>query len=276
MAPRSNPETVTLLSTEHILVMGLIAVCTAALVGLLRWTAGRSTERMMQRTVCWGLAAILLLAAAAGQIHQVYAGTWTLQDSLPLHLCNIGLLVAAVTLVGVGRLPRREAPRASLPTTSPAQNPPSALSIWQRLYELAYFWGIGGTTQAIVTPDVEGRFPAFTCLRYFVEHGGLITAVLTLMFGLGMRPLRGALLRTWVTTLLLAVVVLVIDVGLGANYMYLLGPPENPTLYDAFGPWPWALLSLVLVGTLIFLLCYAPFWLLDRRAGSGRQGLFAS
>jgi uncharacterized membrane protein YwaF len=61
-------------------------------------------------------------------------------------------------------------------------------------------------------------------------------------------------------------------VSLEANYMYLLGPPENPTLYDMFGPWPWALLTLVVVGTLIFLICYTPFWPGNRRLAAASTG----
>ena len=255
MDPASRPESVAIFSAEHVVAISAIALCTALLVGVLRRGGPR-----VRRSVCWGLAALLILAWAAGQVQRVWTGTWTLQESLPLHLCNLGLFVAAITLVIVGWRP-------------PPAAPTGAVSLLQRLFELTYFWAIGGTSQAILTPDVEGRFPAFSCVRYFVEHGGLLAAVFVLLLGLRMRPVRGAVLRAWVTTMLLAVVVFAINVALDANYMYLLGPPKNPTLYDAFGPWPWALITLVVVGTLIFLLCYAPFWSGNRRGHAGSAGV---
>ena len=72
-------------------------------------------------------------------------------------------------------------------------------------------------------------------------------------------------MRVWLTTLVLALIVMPLDWLLGTNYMYLLGPPKHPTIIDLLGPWPQSLLPLVLLATALILLCYAPFWLLRRR-----------
>jgi hypothetical integral membrane protein (TIGR02206 family) len=165
---------------------------------------------------------------------------------LPLHLCDIGVLITAATLIGIGR-------------TFPPR------PIWQRLYELAFIWGMGGTTQSLLTPDLAQAFPHPECVRYFVLHGGIVVAVLMLTLGLGLRLQPGTPLRVWLTTLVLAAIVMPIDWLLGANYMYLLGPPKHPSIIDLLGPWPWSLLPLVLLATLLILGGYAPFWLLRRR-----------
>lgn len=244
-------ETVAVFSREHLAALAAIAVAAVVCVVLVRRTAPTAAGAAVRRAVCWTLGAVLLAGAAASQVQQVLDGSWSVQQALPLHLCDIGLFVTAVAAFRAGR---------------------GMLSAGrgQKLYELAYYWGIGGTVQALLTPDVIGTFPAASCIRYFVNHGSLVVAVLVMTLGLRMRPGRWSLPRVWLTTLALAVVVMGINglinrfVGPGANYMYLCGPPVNPTLYDLFGPWPWALLTLVGVGTLILSLCYAPFWIADR------------
>lgn len=244
-------ETVAVFSREHLAALAAIAVASVVCVVLVRRTAPTLAGSAVRRAVCWTLAAVLLAGAVASQVQQALDGSWSVQMSLPLHLCDIGLFVTAAAAFWAGR---------------------GMLGVGhgQRLYELAYYWGIGGTTQGILTPDVGGTFPSVNCIRYFTNHGAIVVAVLVMTIGLRMRPGRRSLPRVWLTTLALAVVMLGINglinrfIGPGANYMYLCGPPVHPTLYDLFGPWPWALLTLVGVGTLILTLCYAPFWIADR------------
>ncbi len=179
------------------------------------------------------------------QTHRVVMDTWSWQESLPLHLCDIAVFVVAAVLLGVGW-----------------RNPPAR--VCQRLYELAYVWAIAGTTQAVLTPDLAEGFPHPVCISYFALHGGIIVGVLIMTIGLRVRPQPGAVWRVWWTTLLLSLVVMFINWALDANYMYLCGPPEHPSLFDLFGRWPWSLLPLAAMATVLIVLCYAPFWLLDR------------
>ncbi len=217
----------------------------AALSWLLRRFRGRPSELRLRRIVCWGLGGLLLAGAAAGEWHRVVTGTWTVQESLPLHLCDIGLLVVAATLLALGR-------RITVPRH------------WQRLYEVAFVWGLGGTLQALLTPDVDDHLLSVNCARYFVLHGGIIVGVLVMTFGLGLRLAPGTPRRVWLITLALAVVMFPVNWLLGANYMYLLGPPAHPSIIDLLGPWPWYLLPLAALATVLILLCYFPFWLARR------------
>jgi uncharacterized membrane protein YwaF len=66
------------------------------------------------------------------------------------------------------------------------------------------------------------------------------------------------------------VVTTLVDWVLDSNYGYLRAKPAQASLYDYLGPWPWYLLSLEALAVALFLLCYAPFALLDRlRRGEG-------
>ena len=264
-----NPGTLILGGTfilfgrEHWAVLALLAVVTTALSWGLRRAAGGPHAAAVCRLVCWSLAGILVLGAVVGQLQRVTAGVWTRQESLPLHLCDIAVGIVAAALFGVGlHGPRRVMNAAH--ARAGATDTPRVSPLWQRLYELAFIWGMGGTSQAIVTPDVWGAFPEATCVRYFILHGGIVVSVLVMTIGLKLRPLPGAVRRVWLTTLVLALIVFPIDWALGANYMYLLGRPTNPTIIDLFGPWPWSLIPLVLVGSAFIALCYVPFWLIDR------------
>jgi uncharacterized membrane protein YwaF len=241
-----------LFSAEHWAAMAAIAAATTLLSYVLRRSAGREYAASVQRLICWTLAVVLLGGAAAAQIQRVAAGVWSLQESLPLHLCDIAVFVVAAALLRAG---------CYRPATPVSPDP-----FLQRLYETGFIWGLGGTLQAVLTPDVPVRFPDLDCARYFILHGGILVGVLVMTLGLGIRLRPGAPRRVWLTTLILALIVMPIDWGLGANYMYLCGPPVNPTIYDLFGPWPWSLLTLVVVGTALIYLCYLPFWLLDHRA----------
>lgn len=252
-----------LCGAEHRVVLLIIASSAAGLTLILRRVRGSRHEALVHRTICWFLCGWLLAGATAAQTWRIAARTWTVRESLPLHLCDLAVIAAALALLGAGHGRRPSVGWPQRPAG--AANPRTArLSLWQRLYELAYFWGLGGTVQAVVTPDVAARFPDASCVHYFALHGGIVVAVVVMTAGVRLRPLPGAVARVWMTTFLLAAGVMAIDWLTGANYMYLFGPPQHPTLYDAFGPWPYALISLVAAGTVIFVLLYLPYWLHDR------------
>ena len=238
-----------LFGSDHFLAILVIALVSAACAALLHMTHDHPRVDVFRALVCRGLAAVLVISWLAGEVHALATDTWSLKGSLPLHLCDIGVFLTAATLVGVDQsLARRRA----------------IGGFWQRFYELAYFWGLGGTLQAIITPEVVFRFPDFMSIRFFVTHGGIVVGVLAMTIGLRMRPQPGSPVRVWLLTLALALVVMGIDWLLGVNYMYLMGPPPTPSLFDYFGRWPWSLLTLVFVGTGFIMIWYSPFWIADR------------
>ncbi len=62
------------------------------------------------------------------------------------------------------------------------------------------------------------------------------------------------------------------------NYMYLRRRPERPSLIDWLGPYPFAVLGLIAVGSSILALLYLPWWIArqfqrhDRKQSRGREG----
>ena len=58
----------------------------------------------------------------------------------------------------------------------------------ERWLEVAYFWGIGGTAQAILTPDLRHAFPDIRFLSFFIAHSGIVVGIAFVMIMRGFRP----------------------------------------------------------------------------------------
>ena len=158
-----------------------------------------------------------------------------LQLHLPLHLCGM-----SVTL--------------------------GAFMLWfrsYRLYEVLYFWGIGGPLVALLTPDVEQAFPHPVFLLFFLSHGLALLAVMFATLVMGFRPRLRSLLTAMAVTAAYALLIYPVNLLLGSNYLFLLAKPAQPSPLDWFGPWPWYLPGLVgmVAGALVML--YLPFAVID-------------
>ncbi len=163
----------------------------------------------------------------------VYQQPWA--ENLPLHLCRISTLLTAVML----------------------------LSRSYRLFEVAYFWVLGGGIPALLTPDLAHGFPHPMFFAYFVGHGLTLTAILFAVPGFGFRPRLASIGLTVIASLGLMLVVIPVNALLDTNYLYLREKPPEPSLYDFLGPWPWYIVSTWLVGLLLCLATYAPFPILQ-------------
>lgn len=133
----------------------------------------------------------------------------------------------------------------------------------QRAYELGYFWGLGGTLQGVITPDVGRGFPDIQFLLFMLDHAGLIAALLYLTWGTGLRPVIASLPRVIAATLVYVAVAGLADYALGTNYGFLRGKGEHVSLLTWLAPWPWYIGELVLIGFASVGIYYSPFFLRD-------------
>ena len=131
-------------------------------------------------------------------------------------------------------------------------------------YELGYFWGLGGTLQAMITPDVGRGFPDIQFLLFMLNHAGLIAALVYLTLGTGLRPVPKSLPRVIAGTLLYVALAGLADYALGTNYGFLRGKGDHVSLLTFLAPWPWYIGELVLIGLLSLAVYYAPFFVADR------------
>ena len=224
-----------LLSTEHQLAVTAIVVITAVLAAAARLRPGPWT-----RIACIALAVILVGAEVGwwAYLATTHSTGADLASALPLQLCDAAIFVAAAALIVRKQL----------------------------LVEVTYFWGLAGTIQAVITPDLPQHFPSFPFFQYYVAHGGIVGAALFLVVGLGQWPRRGAVLRVAAITIAYALLVGAIDAATGANYMYLRSKPASASLLDLLGSWPVYIAWASLVGAALLLILDAPFrWLRHRR-----------
>ena len=214
-----------LLAVEHFGALAAIAAVTASLVVLARLRPDGAWLR--------AFALVLVLDEVSWWVYLASGGGLPGERAqpLPLQLCDVAILVAAAAL-------------------------------WTRrpiLVELAYFWGLAGTIQALITPDLPHHFPSYPYFQYYIAHGGVVAAALVMVVGLRIHPRPWSVAKVAGITVGYAALVGLVDAVTGADYMYLRAKPASASLLDFLGPWPWYLLSATAVGVALLAVLDAPF-----------------
>ena len=194
----------------------------------------------LQDAIRLTLAAVVAINWIAWMLLLYFKGWFNIGNEIPLNLCDWATVATFVALVW--------------PT--------------QKSFELAYFWGLCGTLQALLTPDCVYDFPDVQFTLFFVYHGGIIASVLYLTLGMKMRPVPMSFPRVIAWTLLYGVVAGAADWQLGTDYGFLRSKPDHLTLLSYLSPWPYYLPELLLVAIAFMAVCYLPFFISDMIARS--------
>jgi hypothetical integral membrane protein (TIGR02206 family) len=141
----------------------------------------------------------------------------------------------------------------------------------QYLFDICYFWALCGTIFALITPTVI-TFTGPTRFRYYqfwIEHLIGYIGIFYLIFVHKMRPTIKSLFRSYAWLVVLAIVAYVTNqiLGPGANYLFMARPEDTPSILDILPP-NFALRLLVMgsVVTLLFILTYLPWYIIDKKA----------
>ncbi len=216
-----------LFGSQHLASIGIILLITIGLPLSVKRFSTPSTEfriRMM-------LAAFLWIQEASIWIYRLANGIFILQDNLPLHLCGFSALLLPILLY----------------TKRPF------------LYQIMYFWGIGGATQALLTPTLPVGFPHYLFVQFFLGHGSILIAVVYATVIFNYKPSFSGLIRTFLITVALMIPIGIINWLIGSNYFFIAHKPSTASLLDFMGPWPYYLIPLIGTGFVIFLISYIPF-----------------
>ena len=218
----------------HLTMLGVLLVINLALI-LLR----RTTDEGQRKLWRYSLAGLLAINEICYHIWLVLTEQWNVQWNLPLHLCSAFVWLSIALLI--------------------------TKNIF--IFELAYLLGIGGAIQPLLTTEVGAYgFPHYYAFQIFISHGGIITATLFMLIVEGMRPTKAALKRVLLWGNVYLLVVSVINIILGSNYLYTLQKPHITTILDSLGPWPWYILSMEAIAIAISVTLYLPFWVQDRHS----------
>lgn len=225
-----------LFSVPHWIALGCIVAAAVWVLG-----PARHVSPIAARWWRYGLAAVLTVNEIAYNIWFWVHGLWSIQYMLPLHLCTLFTWLSVIML----------------------------LTRSYCIFEFAYFMGIGGAVQALLTPDIGiYGFPHFRAFQSFISHGGIVLAALTMIALEQYRPTWGSVGRVIVGANLLMAIVGVVNWLLDSNYLFLARKPYTPSLLDFLGPWPIYIVWMEVIGIITILVLYAPFALADLRQRS--------
>jgi hypothetical integral membrane protein (TIGR02206 family) len=214
-----------LFGPAHLLIIAAVVLLAAALTAIQRrLLPGNKALRI-------GFAVAILLDWTLYYGHLVAQGQLTFPDHLPLELCDASLFLVIIALLTLNEL----------------------------AYDLAYYGALAGATMAILTPNLWEPFPSFGTVQFFVAHGLIVAGALFLAWSRLARPRPWSVGRAMVGVNLFAACVGTFDAVYKTDYMYLRAKPQNASMLDLLGPWPWYILAAEPVALMIFLLLYLPY-----------------
>ncbi|EQA35585.1 TIGR02206 family protein [Leptospira inadai serovar Lyme str. 10] len=216
-------------SLEHYIIL----IITVFLSVLSIWIAKSVQKKETVNRIGSGIAAVLVLNALVYVLYRIGKGYWDLRYDLPMEFCDWAMIATTLALITRKR------------TVS----------------ELSYFWVLGGSIQAAITPNLQFNFPHAYFFLFFIGHSGLIIAALYLVFGLKLYPRKGSIGRVFLYSQIYFIVALLLDFRLDTNYGFLRYKPANGSFLDYLGEWPFYLLSLQILGIGVILLLYFPFYI---------------
>jgi len=224
-----------LFDAAHLTAMGILAaICLSMLYFRTVWNEDA------RRRFRIGLAIFLFVCELSWHAWSLWTGTWSIQTHLPLHLCSIFVWLSIIML----------------------------LTKNYAIFELAYFLGIGGAIQAVITPE-SGIYglPHFRAIQTLAGHGSIVLAGLYMTWVEGYRPTWASFRKVVLWTNIYMVIVFFVNQAIGSNYLFIASKPNTPTLIDFLAPWPWYILQLEVIGLAVCLALYLPYAIKDWSAG---------
>jgi hypothetical integral membrane protein (TIGR02206 family) len=216
----------------HFTVIFLTIVLPFALAAIVR----RSKSQRLEKSIIGVLSAVLILNYVIYLIFIRSRGLVDWRQMLPMQMCDWGMVVVIVAM-------------------------------WtgnQRWFEVAYFWGIGGTLQAVLTPNLRFGFPDWRFISFFTSHCGIIVGVIFLMLTKRYRPYPVSIVRVWLWSEFYFVVTLIVDELTGVNYGFVLHKPEAFSVLSFLSDsWGIYLLQFHLLAVVFFIVLYSPFAIYD-------------
>ncbi|GLB60872.1 YwaF family protein [Cytobacillus sp. NCCP-133] len=215
----------TVFTASHILMIVLLAAVSGILFIL---------RKRLRQVDAWVRGMMFFLLFVLELLYHIWLfnnGQWDISFTLPLHLCSISLILCLVLLA----------------TKSNA------------IFQVVYFIGIVGALMAILTPELFLGFPHFRYFQFFITHNLIIWTCLYYVFVHQFKPTGNGMLLSFLFLNISACAAFWANQITGGNYMFVAYKPENASLLDYLGPYPFYILSLEGAALLLFFILLAPF-----------------
>jgi hypothetical integral membrane protein (TIGR02206 family) len=212
-----------------ILLFGFLAILLFTYRESLRQENRRTTIRFL-------LVGLLVLSELSLNIWYSTTDMWDPYDTLPLQLCSISLIFCIFMLVMNS----------------------------YRVFEVTYFFGLAGASQALLTPELFFDFPHYRYFHFFIAHIAIMLSCLYMVWIEKCYPTFKSIWRALIVLNVVAFFVFFVNKWTGGNYMFLARKPSNPSLLDYLGPYPYYIITLEAVTVFLFTLLYVPFCLRDK------------
>ena len=199
------PYTFQLFGVDHIISIILILITYVVLLGFNEKIGIKDNSTAFPVILSF----ILISLDISEDIVRYVTEHYSIKKDLPFQLCSISIYVAAVALLKKN----------------------------QTAFELIFYWGMVGASQAILTPDGD----LFELKTFFVYsqayHGILIFTVLWLVIKKGMRMEIKSIPKVVIITNLIVIFISIINYLMDSNYMFLRIRPNSISPF-LVGEWP--------------------------------------
>jgi len=220
--------------TVHLITIAVVIVISVFLPRLYK---NKSEDQ--KSTMSKIIAAIIFLHVIISPYKDLYllANPYDWRETIPLHMCDLSEIFLIIFLLGGPKI----------------------------LYLCAFFWGLGGATMAILTPDISHHDLDY--IFFMIGHGMIVVGIMFATVSLGNRPYAKDILKvTAITLFILLPIVYGINILLGepANFWYLVAKPEGASLMDMFPDPPLHILYTTPLAIAVFYLIYLPYFIKDK------------
>ena len=191
---------------------------------------GASDEARLRRAL--GLSILLINLPWLGW--KIWPTRFELGTSLPLQLCDFAWMVAAWSLL-------------------------SAVDFTRLRHQLVYYWALGLSPIAILTPDLEQGPASVDFWVFWLRHWQITGTALLNLCAFGVRPSWRGYIQTVGVTAAILLPVTLLNVFFETSYFYTGRTSSvHPSPLDLLGDWPLRIVWIVLITALLFTLMTLP------------------
>ena len=183
------------------------------------WIYGNCSEKV-RLVILHTIGYLVVFNEIVFQLYMVYYEIWSLNTSLPLELCYISALLIPIY----------------------ARNRDN-----RDLKNWFFFAGFGGSLFAFINTNLSEQEHIYVSIHYFFAHGLVIFVMLSIVLD-GYRPVWKDYFNTIKWTTILVVIIIIINLLLGSNYMFTFEKPAGVNFTLLMPDWPYYYLIMLFIG----------------------------